>query len=352
MKKYIRSALSGKSHDFPEIDMVTIDVALHLPVLATTVSDMLDKFIYAVLDNPKIVGKFEIVNTDDLDYETHDEQESRYPVMYAVNDLGMCTLKVLLMFRISNHPDSESVTRKNYLKNKAQEESLLDNPAMQDRDYTSVIVDYSHCKSVRKPDPDDIVYDTYDEALQEFPGVLLDLWDKYSNNTETLYYKGYNISLFQHNQYYVHDHDDKHPEKSKFFNITHLRHGKTVKDVLQEIKKYIDSNPVLASSLVRIHLTNTDIMPFVSAIMKNVQDHFFYINNLKYTCVEAYTELTSNDICLLIVDSDHNYYNGVVPVQSVSDFKDNMQYYVDWISEDVIRCFQETYNFVRWATGK
>ena len=149
MKKYIRSALSGKSHDFPEIDMVTIDVALHLPVLATTASDMLDKFIYAVLDNPKIVEKFEIVNTDDLDYETHDEQESRYPVMYAVNDLGMCTLKVLLMFRISNHPDSESVTRKNYLKNKAQEESLLDNPAMQDHDYTSVIVDYSHCKSVR-----------------------------------------------------------------------------------------------------------------------------------------------------------------------------------------------------------
>lgn len=352
MKRYVSSASVGNSQDFPDIDMVVIDVDVNIPILATTESDKLDEFIYAIITNPKIAGKFEIINTDDLDYATLEDQESRYPIMYAINSIGMYTLKVLLMFRISNHPDSESATRKYYLKDKAKEESLLDVPETQKHDYTSVIVDYSHCKSVRKPDPDDVVYDTYDEALQEFPDVLLGLWKKYSGNTENLYYKGYNISLCQHNQYYVHDHGGNHPEKSKFFSISHLKHGKTVTDVLQEIKAYIDNNPILAASLNNQHLNNSDILPFINAVMTNVRNHFFYINKLKYTCIEAYTELTSNDICLLIVDSDHNYYNGVVPVKSVSDFTHNMQHYVDCISEDVIRCFQETYNFVHWATGK
>ncbi len=352
MKKYVSSVSVGNSQDFPDIDMVVIDVDVNLPILATTESDKLDEFIYAIITNPKIAGKFEIINTDDLDYSTVEDQESRYPIMYAINNIGMYTLKVLLMFRISNHPDSDSATRNYHLKNKAKKRSLLDDSATQEHDYTSVIVDYSHCKSVRKPNPDDIVYDTYDDALQKFPDILLDLWKKYSANTENLYYKGYNISLYQHNQYYVHDHSGNHPEKSKFFSISHLNRGKTVTDVLREIKTYIDNNPILATSLNNQHLNNSDILPFINAVMTNVREHFFYINKLKYTCIEAYTELTSNDICLLIVDSEHNYYNGVVPVESVSDFKNNTQYYIDWISGDVIRCFQETYNFVRWATGE
>ena len=98
-------------------------------------------------------------------------------------------------------------------------------------------------------------------------------------------------------------------------------------------------------------LSNEDIRYFAIMVVKSVQDYFFYQNTLKYSCVEVNSEDTSRCINLLIIDSIHNYYNGSVPVDDITEFKGNILSYIDTVAKDVIRCFKETYYFIMDATS-
>ena len=325
MSKEVKSTIATQVNDYPEVDTIAIDCYFDaLPAERASQFDLLDSFIHKILNDSRITGKFNLINKDDLPNQALENKETRYPILYAINEMGLIVLKILLMFRNSN--------------------SILNTDCR-----TYVTIDYSYGKSI-KSFPDDYVYHTYDEAIQMIPVILSNLWNEYSSNAVSSYYHGYDISLIQHFMFRVHDHANRHPENSKDFKISNLKEGESFKSVLKEIKEYIDSNSLENDSVASDPcLRNEDLQRFVTEVMRKIRNHFFYINKLKYCCVEACAELSSNSIHLLIIDSDQSYYSGKLTVDDFSEIKNNLQYYINRISEDVIRCFQETYDFISWS---
>ncbi len=98
------------------------------------------------------------------------------------------------------------------------------------------------------------------------------------------------------------------------------------------------------------HLHRYEIKSFIAEVMELVRYNFFCLNNLKYECEFAGYLWENNNVFIDIVDSDGNKYKGIMTVDDVYEFRNNTKYYIDRISNDIIHCFQETYDYIAWAS--
>ena len=107
----------------------------------------------------------------------------------------------------------------------------------------------------------------------------------------------------------------------------------------------------MAPDILAEGLRYYEIDRFIAEVMDLIRYNFFCLNDLKYECEFAGYLGGNHNIHIDIVDSDGNKYKGIMTVDDVYEFRENFQKHVTRISNDVISCFQETYDFIKWASN-
>ena len=317
MTRYVRSARELPRQDKSDIDSAVIQVEVADSI---NPAEKIHQLVEAVLNEANNNNKIDIVKPN---LGTGGpEQESLYPAVYVKNDYGMSVLKILFIFRISTHPDSDnSAGRARFTQTQGRLLSRLpaNQKAQQEAIPVSMIV-YNKPRKHNWAKPTDIVYSTFEEARTGIPQYIESQVQKYKTYDANLFYAGYNIKKVGKNDWIiVSSEGDK---ISKHFYS------------LEDIKKSIDAGNITASQYIAVPITDKQ----AKYILNEVKKHFRNIVPYNFYIADVFQELTVDDIYLEIRDSADNSYEGFIPVDEYlsNDLSE--------IIDDIIRGFTETYH--------